>query len=216
MIGRSFQKVAVLCPHPDDEYGCAGTISRLVAAGATVQYFAFSRCTESVPEGFPKDVLEQECRRAAAVLGIRADQVWVGNFQVRYFPRDRQDVLEQFVRIRRELAPDLVLAPSTSDVHQDHEVVAQEAWRAFRDATVLGYQIFRNLRTWTPSCFVELDEGDLERKIAALACYKSQQSRKYMTPEIVRSGAITYGQACGYRYAEGFEVIRWLVPRPAR
>ena len=49
--GRS---VLVLAPHTDDgEFGCGGTIARLVDAGAEVRYVAFSSASRSLPAGFP-------------------------------------------------------------------------------------------------------------------------------------------------------------------
>ena len=48
-----WQRVLVLAPHTDDgEFGCGGTMARLVEAGAEVRYVAFSIATKSLPEGF--------------------------------------------------------------------------------------------------------------------------------------------------------------------
>ena len=48
----------VLAPHTDDgEFGCGGTMARLVEAGAEVRYVAFSIATRSLPEGFAGDTL---------------------------------------------------------------------------------------------------------------------------------------------------------------
>jgi LmbE family N-acetylglucosaminyl deacetylase len=63
--------VLVLAPHTDDgEFGCGGTMARLVEAGADVRYVAFSIATRSLPEGFPPDTLAREVREATAELGI--------------------------------------------------------------------------------------------------------------------------------------------------
>ena len=65
------RKALVLAPHTDDgEFGCAGTICRLVEAGAEVHYMAFSTASRSLPEGFPEDTLLHEVRAATAELGI--------------------------------------------------------------------------------------------------------------------------------------------------
>ena len=46
-------RVLVLAPHTDDgEFGCGGTMARLVEAGSDVRYVAFSIATRSLPEGF--------------------------------------------------------------------------------------------------------------------------------------------------------------------
>lgn len=69
---EAFQKVLVLAPHTDDgELGCGGTIHRLIQLGKEVHYVAFSTCEESVPEGFPKDILTKEVKAATASLGIK-------------------------------------------------------------------------------------------------------------------------------------------------
>ena len=208
----SFRRVLVLCAHTDDEFGCAGTVLRLVAAGAEVRYLALSSCEASVPEGLPKDVLVHECRACTAALGIPPENVEVGPFPVRYFPRDRQAILERLVAISRDYAPDLVLLPSSRDTHQDHAVVAQEGFRAFKRSTVLGFELPQNLVTFENSAFVALDGPTLDRKIEALAAYWSQGFRPYSTDAFIRGLATVRGVQCGADYAEAFEVVRLIVP----
>ena len=66
-----FSNVLVLAPHTDDgEFGCGGTMARLIESGVKVTYAAFTTAAKSVPEGFPKDVLKHEVRAATGVLGI--------------------------------------------------------------------------------------------------------------------------------------------------
>ena len=56
-----FKNVYVLAPHTDDgELGAGGTIAKLIELGANIFYFAFSTAADSVPEGFPKDILKIE------------------------------------------------------------------------------------------------------------------------------------------------------------
>src|SRR5689334_20626011 len=114
-----FKTVLVLCPHTDDEFGCAGTITRMIDSGATVWYYALSRCEESVPNGLPIDVLERECLACTERMGIPRERVRVGRIPVRHFPEHRQEILESFVALRKEIEPDLVLLPSSDDTHQD-------------------------------------------------------------------------------------------------
>ena len=70
MIGE-WRRALVLAPHTDDgEFGCGGTMARLVEAGCEVRYVAFSIATRSLPEGFAPDTLAREVREATAELGI--------------------------------------------------------------------------------------------------------------------------------------------------
>ena len=48
-----WERALVLAPHTDDgEFGCGGTMARLVEEGTDVRYVAFSIATRSLPEGF--------------------------------------------------------------------------------------------------------------------------------------------------------------------
>lgn len=205
------RRALVLCAHTDDEFGCAATVARLVEAGADVHYVALSRCEESVPPGFAADVLEHECRACTAALGIPAENVRVRGFRVRHFPQHRQAILEEMVAMRRELAPDLVLLPSSFDTHQDHRTVFEEGFRAFKTATILGYELPQNLITFQHSAFVALTEAQLDRKVEALGHYASQLFRPYSADDFIRSLARVRGVQCNAEWAEAFEVVRLVI-----
>jgi hypothetical protein len=53
-----------------------------------------------------------------------------------------------------------------------------------------------------------LDERHVERKIAALARYESQQHRRYTNPEYIRNVARTHGVNVNRDFAEVFQVYR--------
>jgi N-acetylglucosamine malate deacetylase 1 len=207
----AFSRVVVLCAHTDDEFGCAGTVARLIEQGADVRYVALSRCEESVPSPYPRDVLEHECRECTARMGIAPDAVSVLGFPVRYFPEHRQAILETLVRIAREYRPELVLLPSSFDTHQDHATVFNEGFRAFKHSTILGYEMPQNLISFSHSAFVELTREQLERKIHALESYRSQSFRPYSTAEFIRGLAAVRGVQCNAAYAEAFEVVRLIL-----
>jgi LmbE family N-acetylglucosaminyl deacetylase len=202
--------VLVLCPHTDDEFGCAGSIVRLVQSGAEVHYVALSRCEESVPPGYPLDVLERECRECTARLGIPPDNVHVERFAVRHFPSRRQDILEFLVSLKNRIKPTMVLMPSSHDTHQDHHVVFEEGFRAFKHVTLLGYELPQNLISFNNSAFVRLTPDLLDAKINALRAYVSQEFRNYASEEFIRGLATVRGAQCNAMYAEAFEMIRYI------
>jgi LmbE family N-acetylglucosaminyl deacetylase len=208
----NFSRVVVLAAHTDDgEFGCGGTLSRLVEQGAEVYCAAFSICSASVPEGFPRDILATEIKEATQVLGISSDHLLVHRYPVRYLPQYRQDILEELVRLSRDIRPDLVLLPSSDDIHQDHQVVSQEGLRAFKHTSILGYETPWNNLTFTVSAFVHLDARHVEKKIDALHRYRSQQHRYYMAESLVRNLARVRGVQAGVEYAEAFQAIRWVI-----
>ena len=134
------KRVLVLAPHTDDgEIGAGGTISLLLEKGADVHYAVFSLCEESLDEKYPRDMLRREQLEAAASLGLPEENVLFFRFPVRKFPDHRQEILEELVKLNASLRPELVLAPSLHDIHQDHSTIANEALRAFKKTSILGY-----------------------------------------------------------------------------
>jgi LmbE family N-acetylglucosaminyl deacetylase len=208
----NFKTALVLAPHTDDgEFGCGGTIAKLVENGANVYYMAFSSAEKSVPAGFPEDILKHEVRAATKQLGIKPGNLILKDFEVREFPIHRQEILEELILIKKEIAPDLVMMPSLHDCHQDHYTVAMEGVRAFKTTTVLGYEVPWNNLTLNTTMFSCLEKRHIDRKLAALDCYNSQKDRNYAQPEYIRNLASVRGMQISVEFAEVFEVIRWVM-----
>src|SRR5256714_7994157 len=183
-------------------------MARLVEDGSQVRYVAFSIATKSLPDGFPPDTLAREVREATAELGIPEAQLTVHDFEVRTFPERRQDILELLIDIWDDYQPDAVFQPSLQDIHQDHQVIAAEGMRAFKRTTILGYEIPWNNFDFAYQAYVALQLPHIEKKVAALSKYESQQHRRYSDPEYVRNVARTHGINVNREFAEVFEVYR--------
>lgn len=207
-----FKTVYVLAPHTDDgELGAGGTISKLVESGADVYYFAFSTAEQSVPDGMPKDILKKEVKKATKKLGIKEENLIIFNYEVRKLNYARQEILEDLIKHRKLLKPDLVLMPSLNDIHQDHSTIAQEGLRAFKNVTILGYELIWNNLSFDTTSFVKLEKKYIQSKCNALKEYQSQDGRDYMSEEFIFALAKTRGVQIGTKYAESFEVIRWVI-----
>ncbi len=207
-----FKNVLVLAPHTDDgEFGCGGTISKLIKQGSRVIYVAFSAAEQSVRDDQPKDILRKEVKLATRELGIKEKDCIVLNYEVRKFPELRQEILQSMIDLNNEFKPDLVFLPSQNDTHQDHNVISHEGFRAFKRITMLGYEVPWNNLEFRTSCFFELEEEDLNKKCLALEHYLSQSHRNYANSEFVKSLAVTRGTQIGKVYAECFEVIRLVL-----
>lgn len=155
--------------------------------------------------------MRTEVRNATAHLGIANEDCLVFDFEVRRFPEFRQEILDQLIKLDRQYAPDMVFLPSVNDTHQDHNVVAVEGFRAFKRTTMLGYEVPWNNLDFRTSCFLEFDEECLAKKISAIAKYESQKGRNYANADFIRSLAVTRGVQVGAKYAESFEVVRWII-----
>ena len=206
---ENFKNVLVLAPHTDDgELGAGGTIAKLIENDSNVTYVAFSTAAESVPDGLPKDILKTEVMAATKSLGIEENNLIIFDYRVRMLGYHRQEILEDLIKLRLSNEFDLVLTPSLQDIHQDHATIAIETLRAFKNTTILGYELIWNNLAFDTKCFVELSRDNLDAKYTALKNYNSQGHRNYLSEDFITSLAKTRGVQAGYNYAECFEVIR--------
>jgi len=207
------ENILVLAPHTDDgEIGCGGTISKFIEEGKNIFYVAFSIArTSAAQNGFPENILEIEVKKATGVLGIPEENLIVYDFPVRRFPEVRQDILEEMIRLREMIKPEIIFVPSTNDIHQDHQVIAKEGLRAFKKHTILGYEEPWNNIVFESRSFVVLERRHVEKKIKALKCYESQRHRTYLTEKAIWGIAELRGTQLEGGYAESFEVLRWIV-----
>jgi len=206
-------KILVVAPHTDDgEIGCGGSISKFVEEGKELYYVAFSIArTSAVQNGFPENILEIEVKKAMKVLGIPEEHLILYDFPVRRFQEVRQDILEEMIKLKKDIQPDVILVPSLNDIHQDHQVVAREGLRAFKRHTILGYEEPWNNIVFESRSFITLEKRHVEKKIEALRCYQSQMHRSYLTEDAIWGIAKLRGTQLEGGYAEAFEVLRWII-----
>lgn len=203
------KKILVLAPHTDDmEFGCGGTIAKLIENHNEVYCAAFSACEQSVLKEFPKDILITEIKQAIKILGIKNENLYLYKFQVRTFKNYRQEILDEMISLRQRINPDIIFMPELNDIHQDHLTIAEEGLRAFKMKTIFCYEMVWNNISFNTSCFFELTDEQVDKKIMALNKYKSQAHRDYASEDFIRSLAKVRGVQIGRKYAECFNVIR--------
>lgn len=209
MLEIKNKTILVLAPHTDDaEFGCGGTIAKLIDEGNEVYCAAFSACQQSVLKHFPSDILIQEVKIASEVLGIKQKNLFLYDFEVRTFNFRRQELLDCILELKKKINPDFVFIPSVNDVHQDHFTIAQESLRAFKFSNLLCYELPWNNLTFNTSCFCVLEKKHLNKKIEAISKYKSQKDRSYASREFTTSLAKVRGTQINTEYAECFEILR--------
>ena len=106
--------------------------------------------------------------------------------------------------------PDMVIIPSSSDNHQDHQVIHTEALRAFKNCSLLGYELPWNHSSFRSTYFVPVTSAAIEKKVNAIKAYQSQSHRNYMNEDFIRSLARVRGVQCNSEYAEAFEVYKLI------
>ncbi len=198
------QRVLFLGAHPDDiELGCGALIHHIAQTSDLLCV------TLSDNQKNPRlKNLVQEHYRAMAILGVPPEKIVLGPFTTRLFHEARQEILEYFLQLRNEFKPEVIFVHSRQDVHQDHNAMTEEALRAFRGITVLGFDVVRSSYGFFPHFLVEVDEADVQAKIESLAQYETYRDRYYFSREVTRSIMIRHGALAERPFAEGFDILR--------
>ena len=171
-------RVLVVAPHVDDETHCGGTIKKLSKLGCEIAYVSFSYCAESLPDGFTCAGIVAENNAALDWLGVAEELRFNRDFPVRRFGDNRQEILENLIRLRDGFEPTVVISPASGDSHQDHRVVFDECERAFRrNVTLVGYLHPLNMRSMQPNLLVRIEDDEWEAKRQAWHAYVSQRSK---------------------------------------
>ena len=200
-FGRS---VLFLGAHPDDiELGCGALLHHIVDKTDIL-------CVTLSDNQKNPDLknVKDEHYQAMNVLGVPREKIIFGPFTTRVFPDARQEILEYFLKLRREFGPDLIFVHSRQDVHQDHITMTEEALRAFRGITVLGFDVVRSSYGFFPHFLAEVTEEDVNKKIEALSCYETYRDRYYFNRELTRSIMVRHGALAEKPFAEGFDILR--------
>lgn len=191
--------ILALGAHLDDvESGAGATLAKMADRGDKITYVGYSWCDNKE--------LSSECQRAIQILGFSDLNIY--NYQVRRFNEARQEILDNMISLRDKINPDIVFTHSSYDTHQDHKVIYQESFRAFKGVTLLGYDMPWNCLESYLTCPSEITQDHLNRKLSAIQQYESQKDRPYSDPEFIKGLARVRGVQFKVQFAEAFETIK--------
>jgi LmbE family N-acetylglucosaminyl deacetylase len=213
--GRPLSVLAVGA-HPDDiEIGAGGTLLSLAGTqpGLRARYVVMTGTAER----------QLEARSAASAFLPAADvTIELHDLPEGRLPAAWDRVKEALEDVARSCSPDLIIAPSRDDAHQDHRTIAEVVPTVFRDRLYLAYEIPK----WDgdlgrPSMYFPLPAAVAQRKVELLhKCFPSQSGRDWWDSEVFLGIARLRGMECKARYAEAFSctksVIALPVPAPGR
>lgn len=198
------KRVLFIGAHPDDiEIGAGALISKI---GPLCEVM----CLTLSDNQTNPDLLHlvDEHHESMRILGVKPENDILGTFETRKFPQMRQEILEYMLKIQKEFNPEMVFVHSQADVHQDHNTITTEALRAFRGRTVLGFDVIRSSYGFFPHFLITVSEEDAQRKIDALAAYKTYHDKYYFSAELTRSILVRNGAVAERPLAEGFDMMR--------
>ncbi len=198
------KNVLFLGAHPDDiELGCGALIHHIAPM---CEVFCVT-LSDNQRNPLLNEVVDEQYK-SMAVLGVPRERVLHGPFATRVFPEARQEILEYLLKLRSDLEPEIIFVHSRQDVHQDHLTVSEEALRAYRGITVLGFDVVRSSYGFFPHFLVEVTAEDVAAKIEALAQYKTYGDKYYFDPALTRSIMVRHGALAERPFAEGFDILR--------
>ena len=215
LVPEHLEHLVLLGAHCDDiALGAGGTVLTLCGANPGL------RVTALVLTGGGTD-REAEERMALTAFCTKAElEITVLDLPDGRIPAHWERAKRTLEELRSRCDPDLVLAPSPEDAHQDHRELARLVPTAFRDHWVLGYEILK----WDgdlaqPQTYFPLSPEVLAEKVVLLhQHYGSQRDRDWFDPEAFTGLARIRGVQCHTGYAEAFHVAKLVLgtTRPAR
>lgn len=199
--------VLALGAHPDDiEIAAGGTLLGLARRhpGLQVRYVLMTGTKDR----------QEEARTAARAFTPGADlTVETHDLPDGRLPAVYGQVKEIIEAVARSLRPDIVLAPSAADAHQDHRIVGELVPTAFRDQLYLAYEIPKWDGDLTrPNTYFALTDEIASRKVELLdKCYPSQHGRDWWGEETFLALARLRGMECRAHYAEAFTCTKLVI-----
>jgi LmbE family N-acetylglucosaminyl deacetylase len=199
--------VLAIGAHPDDiEIGAGGTLLSLAGRrhGLRVRYVVLSGTDERQCEAHDA---------AKAFLPGAELTVDLHHLPEGRFPAVWDRVKDSLELVAHTCAPDLILAPSSDDAHQDHRTIGEVVPTVFRDQLSLSYEVPK----WDgdlgrPSIYFPLLPDLAHRKVELLhKCFPSQVGRDWWDDEVFLGLARLRGMECRARYAEAFTCTKSVV-----
>jgi N-acetylglucosamine malate deacetylase 1 len=218
------ERLLVVAPHADDEtFACGGLLAELGHGGTPAAVLVVSErmVDEKLLHGedgtvayrrYSGETRRRELAAAAEILGFTIIE---GGFPLhRLDTLPREQLIHAIERTLEQVRPTCVVA-ITPGYDQDHRAVYEAVLAATRPHRYGGCIMAGEPQSGQirPNFYVTLSEEAVARKCQAVAAYQTQRvdTRHPHSPEAVQGLLRVRGREIFSHYAEGFEVVRWVV-----
>lgn len=204
-LKKEDRPLRILClgAHSDDiEIGCGASLMALGAGDPLIdmRWEVFSG----------NDARQEEARKSfsAWTEGVENSTLRLHSFRDGFFPDQWGAIKEQFIQLQESFQPDVVFTHYREDLHQDHRILNELTWNAFRNQLVLEYEIPKfDGDMGRPNFFIPISEPQAKEKVAALMNhFGSQRSKGWFSEDLFLGLMRLRGvEACSESgYAEAF------------
>lgn len=195
--------VLAIGAHPDDvEIGCGGTLALHRSKGDVINILTLTLGGIGGDPEVRKAEAEEAAKKQGANLflkNLRDTKITEGVKTIQ--------LIEEAIEV---LKPTHIYTHSAHDMHKDHRNVHLATLPAARQVSnICCYQSPSSSVNFKPNLFIEIYGEFLDKKLEALACFKSQcESRPYLRPDIIWANARYWGRFASYGLVEPMEVIK--------
>ncbi|MBB2685499.1 UNVERIFIED_ORG: LmbE family N-acetylglucosaminyl deacetylase [Rhizobium etli] len=202
--------------HFDDvELGCGGALARHAANGDTV--YVYVATVSGFSNQYDQSVRSSQVARAEAdaameILGVH--KMYCGEFKTLQI--EFVDPLNiEILKLVQDLKIDMVYTHWVGDIHHDHLALSRASLHSCRHVPrLLMYRSnwYHSTVDFRGNFYVDIT-AHWDQKEKAILAHKSEMERtgrKWVS--FFRNEAENAGQRIGVKYAEVFEVVKWLQP----
>lgn len=221
----SKQKILIITAHPDDaELMFGGTIAKHTRNGYEVEILVVTSGENWNKLGFTslkevKEIRENETKNAAKILNVKN----IHFLNLKDGRLNKYELIDIFVEEIRKIDPSYILTHSEKEGHYDHKEISYSVKRVcnideepapiinpYLDSKYNPVTSFKGLYTSNPiknginssTIYLSLEKQDVEKKIEAILCHKSQfQNRKEVTDRIITEARF-FGNLSNKKYSE--------------
>ena len=221
------KKVLIISPHADDEIlGCGGFISKYSKQNYYISVLILTNANKGAPEIYsPQEIknIRKEATKANKLIGTK--KIFFENLpavNLNNYPIYKiTDIINRYIK---EINPEIVLIPSSNDIHDDHKIIFKASKVSTRPnkkssvKKILSYEVLSETewneegKPFNPNYFVRLKKTDISNKVKAFLKYRSQV-KKFPHPRS-KEGIINLSRVRGSQvfeeYAEAFKVEKIL------
>ncbi|MGA2331276.1 MAG: PIG-L deacetylase family protein [Syntrophales bacterium] len=200
--------------HYDDlDLGCSGTLIKHIQQGDTVTMLVITNSAYKNPNGDvirSAEIAYREGLKAAKIIGA---QLICLNYETFMVPFD-ESLTKEITHQIEELKIDTIYSHWTGDLHRDHQYAAKSTLMAGRHVT--KFLMYRSNFYDTEQSFRGNFYSDItdvmDKKIRVIKKHESELKRvQYRWLDFFTKQHKNDGQKIGVKYAESFEVVRYLI-----